>query len=80
MPVVDCLMLLPAACSAGLLCRPAARASLPPTPSRPPTLCCSDEAIAVMGHPPMRGFDPELAQEPHVYRMLEVSVPHVRQL
>ncbi|PRW33314.1 cyanate hydratase [Chlorella sorokiniana] len=31
----------------------------------------SDEAIAVMQHAPMRGWDPELAQEPHVYRMLE---------
>lgn len=33
----------------------------------------SDEAIAVMQHAPMRGWDPELAQEPHVYRTLEVG-------
>lgn len=26
-----------------------------------------------MQHAPTRGWDPELAQEPHVYRMLEVS-------
>ncbi|KAL4440026.1 hypothetical protein ABPG75_003027 [Micractinium tetrahymenae] len=35
----------------------------------------SDEALAVMQQAPMRGWDPELHQEPHVYRMLE-AVSH----
>lgn len=43
-------------------------------PSPAPPRRRSDEAIAVMQHPPMRGFSPELAQEPHVYRMLEVRL------
>ncbi|KAL4423450.1 hypothetical protein ABPG77_005402 [Micractinium sp. CCAP 211/92] len=33
----------------------------------------SDEALAVMQQPPNRCWDPDLHQEPHVYRMLEAS-------
>jgi hypothetical protein len=50
----------------------------PPPSSTPPTpsACCSEEALAVMQVAPMRGFDPAIHQEPHVYRMLEASSLH----